>query len=243
MAHTYYTRLTLVHPQAVNLLDPRMGVVIAETATTGRFILSDMSWESAVSPNALTTVAFNTTGDLKIIEPLGMSLFDYIRVSAWEVGIENHIDSRFLLEVEILAEDFLKEKDNDSPYKYIWPIMFIASEVKSSLTERGTEYNIKFVHTGGHAQTDLVQPIKETLTVEGVSNLKQYFEQLQQKLEKREYDYAAARQKAGNKSMPGGKNPGSKDDYHDEYHFILEPRLEDPGYSFTSKGHADNGVQ
>jgi len=242
MAHTYYTRLTLVHPQAASLLDPRMGVVIAETATTGRFILSDMSWESAVSPNALTTVAFNTTGDLKIIEPLGMSLFDYIRAAAFEVGIENHIDSRFLLEVEILAEDFLSGKQ-DSPYKYIWPIMFIASEVKSSLTERGTEYNIKFAHTGGHAQTDLVQPIKETTTIKGVKNLKEYFEKLQQTLEEREFKYAAARQKAGGKDVPGGKNPASKDDYHDEYHFILEPRLEDPGYELTTKGPADKGVQ
>jgi hypothetical protein len=174
-----------------------------------------------------------------------MSLFDYIRAAAFEVGIENHIDSRFLLEVEILAEDFLTKNENtvDSPYKYIWPIMFIASDVKSSLTERGTEYNIKFVHTGGHAQTDLVQPIKETLVVKDVQNLKQYFEQLQQKLEKREYDYAAARQKAGNSTMPGGKNPASQDDYHDEYHFILEPRLEDPSYSLTTKGPADKGVQ
>lgn len=242
MAHTYYTRLTLVHPQAVNLLDPRMGVVIAETATTGRFILSDISWESAVGPNSLTTVAFNTTGNLKIIEPLGMSLFDYIRAAAFEVGMENHIDARFLLEVEILAEDFIEGKQN-SPYKYIWPIMFVTSEVKSSFSERGTEYNINFVHTGGHAQTDLVQPIKETITVEGVQNLKQYFEALQQKLEEREFKYAEARQKAGSKDMPGGKNPASRDDYHDEYHFILEPRLEDPSYELATKGPADKGVQ
>lgn len=240
MAHTYYTRLTLVHPQAVSALDPRLGVVIAETATTGRFILSDISWESAVSPNALTTVAYNTTGELKILEPLGMSLFDYIRAAAFDVGIENHIDARFLLEIEILGESFLKES---SPFKYIWPIMFIASTVKSSLTERGTEYNIQFIHSGNHAQLDLVQPIKETLTVENVSNLKQYFEGLQRKLEEREFKYAAARQKAGSTVCPGGNNPAKQDDYHDEYHFILEPRLEDPKYSLTTKGPADKGVQ
>jgi len=240
MSYTYYTRLTLVHPQAVSRLDPRLGVVIAETATTGRFILSDISWESAVSPNALTTVAYNTTGELKILEPLGMSLFDYIRAAAFEVGIENHIDARFLLEIEIMSESFLKES---SPYKYIWPIMFIASGVKSSLTERGTEYNIQFIHSADHAQLDLVQPIKETLTIEGVKNLKDYFEKLQQKLEEREFKYAAARQKAGSDKSPGGRNPAKQDDYHDEYHFILEPRLEDPKYALTTKGPADKGVQ
>jgi hypothetical protein len=237
MAHSYYTRLTLVHPQAASKLDPRLGVVIAETATTGRFILSDMSWDSIVGPNAVTTVAYNQTGDLKILEPLGMSLFDYIRAAAFEVGIENHIDARFLLEVEILAENIDKEA---MPFHYIFPIMFISSEVKSNFSERGTEYNIKFVHTGGHAQTDLVQPIKESLTV-SAKNLKDFFKLLQQGLEEREFKYAAARQKYGGKSSGGGDNPASKDPYHDEYHFILEPALED--YDFTSKGPADRGVQ
>lgn len=245
MAYTYYTRLTLVHPQASPLLDPRMGVVIAETATTGRFILSDISWLSAVSPNSLTTVAFMQTGNLKIVEPLGMSLFDYIRAAAFEVGMENHMDACFLLEIEVLAEDYLTKNENtvDSPYKYIWPIFFVTSKVKSSFSERGTEYDIEFAHIGGYAQTDLVQPIKETTTIEKVKNLKEYFEGLQQKLEEREFKYAAARQKAGSRVVPGGKNPASKDDYHDEYHFILEPRLEDPGYELTTKGPADKGVQ
>ena len=242
MAHTYYTRLTLVHPQAVSRLDPRLGVVIAETATTGRFILSDITWESVVGPNAQTTVAYHGSGDLKIIEPLGMSLFDYIRAAAFEVGIENHIDARFLLEVEILAENFLQEKKQDSPYKYVWPIMLIASQAQSSLTEKGTEYNIKFIHTGGHAQTDLVQPIKETLTVENVRNLKDYFEKLQNLLEEREYQYAAARQKAGKNKSPGGNNPAKQDDYHDEYHFILEPDLESPKYVLSTLGKADKAI-
>ena len=243
MAHTYYTRLTLVHPLVASKLDPRLGVVIAETATTGRFLLSDLSWESAVSPNSLTTVAYHGSGDMKILEPLGMSLFDYIRAASYEVGIENHLDARFLLEVEVLAENYLSEKKTDSPFKYIWPIMLIATEVKGTFSEKGTEYNIKFVHTGGHAQTDLVQPIKETLTVSGVSTLKDYFIQLQTLLEEREFKYAAARQKAGGRICPGGDNPAKSDEYHDEYHFILEPKLEKPEYTFTSKGAADRGIK
>ena len=237
MAHSYYTRLTLVHPQAASRLDPRLGVVIAETATTGRFILSDMSWDSVVGPNAVTTVAYLQTGDLKILEPLGMSLFDYIRAAAYEVGIENHIQSAFLLEVEILAENIDKEA---MPFHYIFPITFIATEVKSNFSERGTEYNIKFTHQGGAAQSDLVQPIKESLTV-SAKNLQDFFKLLQKGLEEREYKYAGARQKYGSNKSPGGDNPAAKDDYHDEYHFILEPRLEK--YNFTSKGPADRAVQ
>ena len=233
MAHSYYTRLTLVHPQAASRLDPRLGVVIAETASTGRFILSDMSWDSIIGPNAVTTVAYNQTGDLKILEPLGMSLFDYIRAAAYDVGVENHIQSAFLLEVEILAENIDKEA---MPFHYIFPITFIATEVKSNFSERGTEYNIKFTHQGGAAQSDLVQPIKEALTVKA-TNLKDFFKLLQKGLEEREFMYAAARQKYGSKSSPGGDNPAKSDDYHDEYHFILDPVLDN--MKFTSKDSAE----
>jgi hypothetical protein len=237
MAHSYTARLTLVHPLAASRLDPRLGVVIAETAATGRFIISDISWESVISPNSTTIIAYNQGGELKILEPLGMSLFDYMRAAAWEVGVENHTDARCLLEIEIVAENI----DRDAlPFHYIIPIWITATEAKSTYTEKGTEYNLKFTHSGDHAQSDIVQPIKEALTI-SAPNLKEFFRLLQNKLEDREYKYAAARQKYGSKSSPGGDNPAKKDDYHDEYHFILEPRLEK--YDFTSKGPADRGVQ
>jgi len=215
-----------------------MGWVIAETAATGRFIIGDISWESAVGPNADTTVAYHATGELKIFEPLGMSLFDYIKGAAYRLGVDNHLDARFLLEIEILAE---KTKDPGSAFKYIWPIMFLATEVKSSVTERGTEYVIRFVHLPYHAQTDLVQPVKETITVKDVGTLKEYFKGLQKELEIREFKYALARQKTGGTKAGAGNNPAFADDYHDEYHFVLDPKIEN--FGFTTKGTADRGIQ
>lgn len=237
MAHTYYSRLTIVHPKKAPKMDPRLGIVIAETATTGRFIIADIAWESAVAPNANTTVAFHATGDIKIYEPLGMGLFDYIRASAWELGIDNHLDARFFLEIELLSENNF---DEDAPFKYIWPIMMLSTESKGTFTEKGAEYNMKFVHTPYHAQTDLVQPLKDMIKIE-CKTLGEYFDLLAIELEKREYKYAAARQKAGSPATPGGPHPAMQDDYHDEYHFILEPRLRP--LTFTTKGPADNAIQ
>lgn len=237
MAHTYYTRLTLVHPQDVQRLDPRLGVVIAETATTGKFVLSDISWESHCSPNATTVTALHGYGDLKIYEPLGMSLFDYIKAAAFQLGVHNHLDARFLLEVEVLAENMPKE---GSEYKYIWPIMFIASEVKASVMEKGSEYNIRFIHTGHHAQTDLVQPVKETVKLTA-KTVGEYFQLLQDALETKEYKYAEARQKAGKSKAPGGHNPAFYDDFHDEYHFIVQDEI--AKFSFTTKNRADPAIQ
>lgn len=237
MAHTYYSRLTLVHPQDLKHLDPRMGVVIAETATTGRYVISDISWETRCAPNAQTLTAMHGLGDLKVYEPLGMSLFDYIKAAAFQLGIDNHVTAPFLLEVEVIGENMPKD---GSEYKYIWPIMLIANEVKASVMEKGSEYNIKFTHTQYHSQTDLVQPIKETTKL-SAKTVGEYFQKLQTALETKEYKYAEARQKAGKTAAPGGDNPAAQDDFHDEYHFIIQDEI--AKFSFTDKGKADSAVQ
>lgn len=237
MAHTYYSRLTIVHPDTVNELDPRLGIVLAETATTGRFILSDISWVTSCAPNATTMTTLHAKGELKIYEPMGMAMFDYIKASAFKLGMFNHLDARFLLEIEILGESLPKE---NSPYKYVWPIMFIASEIKSSVSEKGTEYVINFVHSGHHAQTDLVQPIKETSKIPA-GTVGEYLKKLQIDLETKEFKYAAARQKAGSTAAPGGDNPAKADPFHDEYHFIVQDEV--AKFKFTSKGPADGAVQ
>ena len=240
MADTYYSRLTIINPQNINDLDPRMGVVIAETATTGRFVMGEINWENLVSPNFQTSLAYNGYGDLKIFEPMGFTFFDYIRAAAFNVGCENHLDARFLLEIEILAENYISSTGVDSPMKYIWPIMLVATDVKSSVSEKGSEYVLKFIHSNHHSQTDLVQPIKDTTKIKA-ENIKTFFEQLSIQLETKEYKYAESRQKAGSVSSPGGAHPAESDPFHDEYHFLVQPDVEK--FTFTTKGKADPGVK
>jgi len=240
MAHTYYSRLTIINPQNVNKLDPRLGVVIAETAATGRFVMGDINWENLVSPNFQTSVAYNGYGDLKIFEPMGFTFFDYIRAAAFEVQCDNHLDARFLLEIEILAEDFISDTGIDSPFKYVWPIMLVSTDVKSSVNEKGSEYILKFIHANHHSQTDLVQPIKDTTKIPA-TNVKDFFAGLSVELENKEYKYAEARQKAGGSASRGGAHPAAGDDFHDEYHFLVQPDIEQ--FTFTSKGKADPAVK
>lgn len=240
MAHTYYSRLTIVNPQNINKLDPRLGVVIAETAATGRFVMGEINWENLVSPNFQTSVAYNGYGDLKIFEPMGFTFFDYIRAAAFEVGCDNHLDARFLLEIEILAENYISETGINSPFKYIWPIMLVSTDVKSSVSEKGSEYILKFIHSNHHSQTDLVQPIKDTTKIQA-DNVKTFFEQLSIELENKEFRYAEARQKAGTGGNGGGAHPAETDPFHDEYHFLIQPDIEN--FTFTSKGKADPAIK
>jgi len=240
MADTYYSRLTIVNPQNVNKLDPRLGVVISETAATGRFVMGEINWDNLVSPNFQTSVAYNGYGDLKIFEPMGFTFFDYIRAAAFEVGCDNHLDARFLLEIELLAENYISETGINSPFKYIWPIMLVSTDVKSSVSEKGSEYVLKFIHANHHSQTDLVQPIKDTTKIPA-TDIKSFFKQLSIELESKEYRYAEARQKAGSGGNPGGDHPAEGDPFHDEYHFLVQPDIEN--FTFTSKGKADPAVK
>lgn len=238
MSDTYYIRLTLVNPRDLGKMDPALGQIIAETATTGKFFISDVVLEQAVAPNKNTLTAFNIGGELRIFEPLGFRMLDYIRWASLLVGCENHLDARYLLEIELLGD---KIEDNDSSFKYIWPIMLLETNVQGSVNEQGTEYNIKFCHSGHHSQTSMVQPLKETKSI-NAANPKEYFTELGRVLELQEFEYAKARQKAGS-SMPGaGDHPaaGPAHPYHDEYHFILDPAIENLG--FTSKGKSDASI-
>ena len=247
MADTYYSRLTLINPEDANKLDPRLGVVIAETATTGRFVMGEINWTNSISPNFQTSIAYNGVGDLKIFEPMGFTMFDYIRAAAFKCGVQNHLTALYLLEIEILAENFINGDGSsiDTPMKYIWPIMLVLTDVKSSVAEKGSEYIIKFIHASHYSQTDLVQPLKENITIK-TGNVQDFFDKLSIELETKEFKYAEARQKAsstGGKAgaVPGGAHPAASDDFHDEYHFLVQPTV--GKFTFTSKGKADPAVK
>ena len=234
--YTYYNRLSIVHPKNVNALDVRLGKILAETATTGKFIIGDIEYTHAIAPNAQTSLAAGFEGTLTIYEPLGLRFLDYIRIAALELGILNHFDASFLLEVEIVSESLGSEEARQ--YRYVMPIMIPSIDAKSN--ERGTEYQVKFAGSGMHSQTDMVQPLKETITVENAKTVKDYFTGFSRMLELQEFTYAHAGQKFGSGAAPGGDHPGASDPYHDEYHFLIDPSLEN--FEITSEGASSNHV-
>jgi hypothetical protein len=228
----YYARLTQIKTNDIGTMDPGRGKIICETAATGKFIINDINWKSAVAPNAETFTAYLVEGELKIVEPLGSRFLDYLRFAAIDLGIINHLDARYLLEIEFISQETI-----DQPaIKYIWPIMFISTE--GHINEKGSEYTIKFVHCAQHAMNSQVQPIKETATVNDVETLGKYFQGLATVLERQEFVYAKAGQKAGKGTpWPGGDHPAASDNFHDEYYFVVDPRMEN--WTFTTKGKAD----
>jgi len=219
-------------PQSLGTMNPQAGVVIAETATTGKFFINEVTFEQITSPNSDSSVAYNITGEMKIIEPLGARFLDYLRYAAIKAGCQNHLDARYILDIELRAENY-----SPGEFVYSFPIMLLVMEMKSSISEKGTEYIIRFGPADHHSQTDMTQPIKETVTVKGVATLKEYFDGLARELEVNEFKYAEARQKEGGKKAGGGPHPAAADPKHDEYYFLLDPILEN--MKFTTKESAE----
>lgn len=227
----YYARLTQVKPADVSKMDPSLGRIICETASTGKFIINEVNWKSAIAPNADSFTAYLVEGDIKIVEPLGSRFIDYLRFAAIDMGIINHLDARYLLEIEFISSETLDEP----AIKYIWPIMFVSTDGR--INEKGSEYTIKFVHCAHHAMNSQVQPIKVTATVNDVKNVGEYFRGLATVLERQEFAYAKAGEKAGKPDWPNIEHPATTDDFHDEYYFIVDPRIQE--WTLTTKGEAD----
>ena len=232
MADTYYFRLTSMSPKSLATMNSKAGVVVAETATTGKFFIQEVNFDQIVSPNSDTSVAYNVTGEIKIVEPLGARFLDYLRYAAIKAGCNNHLDARYILDMELRAENY-----TEGEFFFAFPIMLLVMEMKSSISEKGTEYIIRFSPAAHHSQTDMTQPLKETVSVDGVGTLKEYFDGLAKELELSEFKNAEARQKEGSKKGGGGPHPAAADPKHDEYYFILDPILEN--MKFNSKGSAD----
>lgn len=232
MADTYYFRLTAMSPKSLASMNPQRGVVVAETATTGKFLINEVTFDQIVSPNSDSSVAYNITGEMKIVEPLGARFLDYLRYAAIKAGCANHLDARYILDMELRAENY-----TSGEFLFSFPIMLLVMEMKSSISEKGTEYIIRFSPAAHHSQTDMTQPIKDTVTVKGVSTLKDYFDGLSKELETNEFKHAEARQKEGGKKAGGGNHPAAADPKHDEYYFLLDPLLEK--MAFNSKESAE----
>lgn len=233
MFDTYYIRLSMVHPKLLSRMDTRLGFIIAETATTGKFFIQDVEFESTVDTNATTGATYNMVGEIRIAEPLGTRFLDYLRLAAAKLGIINWLDARFILDIELRAENY-----DPNEFFYSYPIILKNLQLKN-INEKGTEYSIGFIHAGDHSQMDIVQPLAETLTVKNVSTVGEYFKEFSRLIELQEFKYAESRQKFGSKKPGGGEHPAAADQYHDEYYFILDPKLK--GFEFKTKEVHDPG--
>ena len=66
-------------------------IIIAETGVTTGFYIKDVGFTNAVAAR-LQLTPLGITGQLNIIEPFGMSLYEKLVIAAQTLGVKNHLE-------------------------------------------------------------------------------------------------------------------------------------------------------
>lgn len=181
---SYYLRLTMVEPSLANKFDPTQGVVIAETGVTTEFSISELSMKHIVGWSDKSQGAFGHSGDMTIVEPLGVKFLDKIVKTASFLRIPNHTQARYFLEVTFKGTD---PKTGESKFipglYYIWSLAF--TKVSMNITEKGGEYKVKFIMTQEAASESIVENLKTVVNVPS-KTVGEYFDGLAKALNARE---------------------------------------------------------
>ena len=181
---SYYLRLTMINPSLANHFDPTQGVIIAETGVTTDFSIDACSMRHIVGWSDKSQGAFGHSGNMTIVEPLGVKFLDKIIKTASFLRIPNHTQARYFLEVTFKGTDAKTGESKFIPgLYYIWSLAF--RKVEMTITEKGGEYKVDFIMTQEAATENIVENLKTVVNVPS-STVGEYFKGLEKALNERE---------------------------------------------------------
>ncbi len=214
----YRLRVTLLRPQDALFMDPARGITLAESATTSRFILTDLELKQtySLSPNARTS--FFAQGVMTILDPSGFKFLDAIVESAGTLGVLNGIiNCRYLIEVEFVGH-LPDGKVQTDPERGVYVVQVTKAEVR--LTEKGGEFKLQFGGLDADASRHVNVTLAQAKTIEHAGHIKDYIRKLQEILKIEERRRVAA----------------GEQQYENEWNFILEPFISSsPHFQFSSQ--------
>lgn len=213
----YRLRLSLLRAQDATTYDPSKGIVLAESATTSRFILTDLELTQtySLSPNART--AFGVKGVITIIDPSGLRFMDALVQTGASLGIKNSLlNGRILIEVEFVGQ----AADDSKPTLENARGMYIAAvqTINCRLTEKGGEWKITFAGLDSDAFKHVNVTLQKTKTIEHSGHIKDFVKKLEVMLNEEE-------------KLKVGRG---EQQYPNEWHFVLEDFIAgSPHFIFT----------
>jgi len=213
----YRLRVTLLKPQDALYMDPSRGITLAESATTSRFILTDLELKQtySLSPNART--AFFAQGVMTIMDPSGFKFMDAIVESAAKLGVTNGIiNCRYLIEIEFPG--YLPDgKPQIDPERGVFVVQVHKAEVR--LTEKGGEFKLHFGGLDYDASRHVNVTLPKTKTIQHSGHIKNFIQELERTLNEEE-------------KLKVGRG---EQQYENKWKFILEPFVSSsPHFQFTS---------
>ena len=135
--------------------------IIAETGKTAGFVIKDLGFNHIVG--AIRGVpALGIKGQLNIIEPYGMSLYERIFLAAQNLGIENHTLAKYVVQIQFRG---YKPDGAQTVVEYDWIIPVMIQRMSSTITEQGSDYTIQFIGMAPHSNLSTSSSANETITV------------------------------------------------------------------------------
>lgn len=198
--------------------DPSRGITLAESATTSRFIFSDLEFKQnySLAPNSRSS--FMVNGTMTIIDPSGFKFMDALVDAASTLGVKNGIiNARYLLEIEFVGhkEDGSVVIETD---KGVYVVTIMKAEVR--LTEKGGEFKFQFTGTDGDALRHVNVTLQKTKTIQHAGHFKDFIKELETMLNEEE----AKKVGRGEQEFPN------------KWKFILEPYIaSSPHFKFASQ--------
>ena len=167
--YTYKWKIMMMHPDDVSLRD--------SIVNTGRFrVIAESGVESEINIQSVrqnmklffnkTTVDRNGLANVfsfTLVEPMGATLYSRIYLAAQELGIENHLQACYLLELRFIGYD-----ENGSPVDNIaGPFYYntIMTALDFSYSDGGTTYRADMLETDQEAYKKLMLFTKEQMTI------------------------------------------------------------------------------
>jgi hypothetical protein len=168
---TYYTRLSICHPTIVhNLsLNNKKKIIIAETATTAIFAITDLEIIHTVSWNKQTRSALGIGANITIVETHGAALLDYINKACKDLGIKSPKEATYLLEIMFNNGNAENVEPGQSAYYFVYPIQFLNMNI--SISEKGGQYRIYAQEPGVTAYGGQVGPTIKNVSTIAASSL------------------------------------------------------------------------
>lgn len=163
---TYYTRLSICHPTIVHnlALNNKKKIIIAETATTAIFAITDLEIIHTVSWNKQTRSALGIGANITIVETHGAALLDYINKACRDLGVKSPKEATYLLEIMFNNGNAENVEPGQSAYYFVYPIQFLNMNI--SISEKGGQYRIYAQEPGVTAYGGQVGPtIKNVATI------------------------------------------------------------------------------
>jgi hypothetical protein len=167
--YTYKWKVMMMHPDDVSLRDSIVNTnryrVIAESGVESEINIQSVvqNLKLVFNKESVDRNGFANVFSFTFVEPMGATLYSRIYLAAQELGIENHLQACYLLELRFIGYD-----ENGSPVDNIaGPFYYntIMTALDFSYSDGGTTYRADMLETDQEAYKKLMLFTKEQITI------------------------------------------------------------------------------